>query len=87
MWRGVLGPIGRGGRFLRGRGRRGSPRGRTREQAVAKRRLVNQTPLHDAGVLPPRGDQVAVVVQEADVGHMTAVGAVLMAGGLKGAGY
>lgn len=43
----------------------------------------HQTPLHDAGVLTPRGDEVAVVVEEADVGHMTAVGAVLAAGGLQ----
>lgn len=48
-----------------------------------QRSFPHQTPLHDAGVLAPRGDEVAVVVEEADVGHMTAVGAVLTAGGLQ----
>lgn len=36
-------------------------------------------PLHHAHVLPPDRHQVAVVVQEAHIGHMTAVAAVAMA--------
>lgn len=53
-------------------------------KAIVKRQrgFLNQTPLHDAHVLPPRGDQVAVSIQEADIGHMTAVGTVLMTGSL-----
>lgn len=40
-------------------------------------RLGND-PLQDAGVFPAGGDQVTVVVQEGDVGHVTAVAAVLV---------
>lgn len=59
--------------------------GGVREEAVGERdrRLFHQTPLHDAGVLPPSRDQVTVIIQETDVGHMTAVCAVLMAGSLE----
>lgn len=83
------------GGFLCGcsRGRRGCSEDRicpegggVREEAIVERerRFLHQTPLHDTGVLPPRGDQVTVVVQEADICHMTAVGTVLMAGSLGG---
>lgn len=40
-------------------------------------------PLQDAGVFPTSGDQVAVVVQEGNVGHVTAVTTVLVAWSLK----
>lgn len=93
---GFLSPIGcrRWVGFLRvggssGRGwceyRLNSAGGRVRDDAVieGQRRLLNQTPLHYAGVLPARRDEVTVVIQEGHVGHMTTVGAVLMAGGLQ----
>lgn len=41
-------------------------------------------PLQDAGVFPASGDQVTVVVQEGNVGHVTAVTTVLVARSLKG---
>lgn len=40
-------------------------------------------PLHHAHVLPSGRHQVAVVVQEGDVGHVAAVAAVSMAGSLE----
>ena len=40
-------------------------------------------PLQDAGVFPTGGDQVTVVVQEGNVGHVTAVATVLMARSLE----
>lgn len=43
----------------------------------------HQAPLHDAGVLPTRRHQVTVIVCEANVGHVTAVGAVLVTRGLE----
>lgn len=45
-------------------------------------RLGNQ-PLQDAGVFPASGDQVTVVMQEGNVGHVTAVTAVLVARSLE----
>lgn len=89
VWGRFLGPVGRWGRdrVLRGRGEdRVHPvGGGVGEEAVGerKRRLLHQTPLHDARVLPACRDQVTVLIQETDVGHMTAVGAVLMAGSLQ----
>lgn len=41
-------------------------------------------PLQDAGVFPASGDQVTVVVQEGNVGHVTAVTTVLVAWSLEG---
>lgn len=41
-------------------------------------------PLQDAGVFPASGDQVTVVVQEGNVGHVTAVTTVLVARSLEG---
>lgn len=46
-------------------------------------RLGNQ-PLQDAGVFPASGDQVTVLVQEGNVGHVTAVTTVLVARSLEG---
>lgn len=40
-------------------------------------------PLQDAGVFPASGDQVTVVVEEGNVGHVTAVATVLVARSLK----
>lgn len=40
-------------------------------------------PLQDAGVFPAGGDQVTVIVQEGNVGHVTAVAAVLVARSLE----
>lgn len=45
---------------------------------------LGHQPLQDAGVFPARGDQVTVVVQEGNVGHVTAVTAVLVARSLEG---
>lgn len=41
-------------------------------------------PLQDAGVFSASGDQVTVVVQEGNVGHVTAVTTVLVARSLEG---
>lgn len=41
-------------------------------------------PLHHAHVLPSSWHQVAVIVQEGHVGHVTAVATIRMAGSLKG---
>lgn len=35
-------------------------------------------PLQDAGVLPTSGDQVTVIVQEGNVGHVTAMATVFL---------
>lgn len=43
-------------------------------------------PLQDAGVFPASGDQVTVVVQKGNVGHVTAVTTVLVARSLEGKG-
>lgn len=45
--------------------------------------LLYDHPLQDAGVLPAGGDQVTVVVQEGNVGHMTAVSAIHVAWSLE----
>lgn len=60
-------------------------RGGVGDEAISEgqRSFLHQPPLHDAGVFPSRRDQVTVVVQEADIGHMTAVGTVFMAGSLE----
>ena len=42
------------------------------------------SPLHDAHVLAPGGNQATVVKQEVHIGHMTAVSAIDMTGSLKG---
>lgn len=36
-------------------------------------------PLQDAGVFPAGGDQVTVIMQEGNIGHVTAVATVLVA--------
>lgn len=46
------------------------------------RGCLGDHPLQDAGVFPAGGDQVTVVVQEGNVGHVTAVATVLVAGSL-----
>lgn len=51
-----------------------------RLQGYLGRRLHN-APLHDTRVFPAGRDQMAVLVQEAHVGDMTAVPAVRVAGG------
>jgi len=38
-----------------------------------------EPPLQDAGVFPSGGDQVTVVMQEGNVGHVTAVAGALVA--------
>lgn len=40
---------------------------------------LNDPPLHDAGVLAARGDEVAVATEEIDVGDVAAVSAVHVA--------
>lgn len=44
---------------------------------------LDDHPLQDAGVFPTGGDQVTVIVQEGNVGHMAAVTAVLVARSLR----
>lgn len=41
---------------------------------------LNDPPLHDAGVFAARGDEVAVVTEEVDIGDVTAVPTVHVAG-------
>lgn len=43
-------------------------------------RALDDPPLHDAGVFAARGDEVAVVTEEVDVGDVTAVPTVHVAG-------
>lgn len=43
-------------------------------------------PLQDAGVFPAGGEQAAVIVQEGNVGHVTAVATVLVTRSLEGGG-
>lgn len=43
---------------------------------------LNDPPLHDAGVFASRGDEVAVVTEEVDIGDVTAVPTVHVAGSL-----
>ena len=43
---------------------------------------LNDPPLHDARVFAASGDEVAVVTEEIDVGHVTAVPTVHVAGSL-----
>lgn len=49
-----------------------------------QRGCLSDHPLEDAGVLPSGGDQVTVVVEKGNVGHMAAVATVGMARGLHG---
>ena len=51
---------------------------------VCRSRRLGDHPLQDAGVFPAGGDQVTVVVQEGNVGHVTAVATVLVARSLDG---
>lgn len=45
--------------------------------------FLGDHPLQDAGVFPAGGDHVTVVVQEGNVGHVTAVATVLVARSLE----
>lgn len=54
----------------------------SRARVVQRIAHAQAAPLHDAGVLSACRHQVFVVVQEANVGHMAAVGTVLMTWGL-----
>lgn len=47
-----------------------------------QRGCLSDHPLEDAGVLPAGGDQVTVVVEKGNVGHMAAVATIGMAWGL-----
>lgn len=40
-------------------------------------------PLQDAGVFPASGDKLTVIMQEGNVGHVTAVATVFVAGSLE----
>lgn len=44
---------------------------------------LDDHPLQDAGVFPTGGDQMTVIMQEGNVGHMTAVTAILVARSLR----
>lgn len=46
---------------------------------VDEQHCLGNHPLLDAGVFPTGGDQVTVVMQEGNVGHVTAVATVLVA--------
>lgn len=46
-----------------------------------QRGCLSDHPLEDAGVLPSGGDQVTVVVEKGNVGHMAAVATIGMAWG------
>lgn len=40
---------------------------------------LGDNPLQDAGIFPASGDQVTVVMQEGNIGHVTAVATVFVA--------
>lgn len=48
-----------------------------------RRLRLGHHPLQDAGVFPASGDEVTVVVQEGNVGHVTAVATALVARSLE----
>lgn len=57
---------------------------RSLTDCLGKVGCLGNHPLQDAGVFPASGDQVTVVVQEGNVGHVTAVTTVLVARSLEG---